>query len=193
MDGDAGTLSAAVRDRVIEPSARLIASFDEGSSNRQVWNDAALIATGRLLGDNELVEKAIHGRSGLLAHLSHGLLADGSWFEGENYHVFAHRGLWYGVTMAEAAGMSLPEQLVRRFNEGYVTPWLTALPDMTLPSRRDSPYAVSLRQWRFAEMAELGLARSGDPRLGGALARLYGDDVPQRDTGRSRSAADVER
>ena len=29
----------------------LIASYDEGLSNRQVWNDAALIAAGALLGD----------------------------------------------------------------------------------------------------------------------------------------------
>ena len=28
------------------------------------------------------------------------------WYEGENYHLFAHRGLWYGVTMAEARRVS---------------------------------------------------------------------------------------
>lgn len=189
----AGALAGTVRDRVIVPAARLIAEFDEGSSNRQVWNDAALMAAGRLLGDEVLVREAALGRSGVVSHLATGLLEDGSWFEGENYHVFAHRGLWYGVTMAEAAGIELSSALVRRFDEGFVTPWLTALPDMTMPSRRDSPYAVSLRQWRFAEMAELGFARTGDARLGGALAALYESDIPRRDTGRSRSAADVER
>ena len=188
-----GRLPGVVRDRVLEPAARLIAQFDEGGSNRQVWNNAALLAAGRLLGDDTLVRNAVHGRSGIVSHLSNGLLEDGTWFEGENYHMFAHRGLWYGLTMARNAGAGLPASLVRRFDEGYVTPWLTALPDLTLPSRRDSPYAVSLRQWRFAEMAELGLARSGDERLRGALARLYASDIPRGDTGRSRSAADVER
>ena len=191
--GAASTLAPSVRERVVEPAVRLIASFDEGGSNRQVWNSAAMFAAGRLLGDDALAERALEGRSGVVALLSHGLLRDGSWYEGENYHVFAHRGLWYGLTMGAAAGYTVPAPLVERFDAGFVTPWLTALPDMTMPSRRDSPHAVSLRQWRFAELAELGLARRDDDRLRGALAELYRTDMPAHDTGRSRSAADVER
>ena len=75
---------ARVRDRLIEPSAAIIAQYDEGASNRQVWNDAALIAANRLLGRNEAVERALFGRSGVVFHLDHGLLADGTWYEGEN-------------------------------------------------------------------------------------------------------------
>src|SRR5260370_35292180 len=37
-------LGARVRDRLVEPSAALIASYDEGMSNRQVLNNAALSA-----------------------------------------------------------------------------------------------------------------------------------------------------
>jgi heparinase II/III-like protein len=189
-------LGARVRDRIVEPSSALIASYDEGASNRQVWNDAALIAANRLLGRSPEVERAIFGRSGVVYHLQNGMLADGTWYEGENYHLFAHRGLWYAVTMAEQAGIVLPRDRLDRFEEGFATPFLTALPDMTLPSRRDSQYAISLRQPRFAELCELGLARQvgdGDPRLRGVLHRLYGSDVPRGDTGRARSAADVER
>ena len=189
-------LGARIRDRIIEPSAALIASYDEGASNRQVWNAAALVAANRLLGRDAEVERALFAKSGIAYHLKNGLLADGTWYEGENYHLFAHRGFWYGVTMAESLGAPLPAPLVARFQEGFVTPFLTALPDMTLPSRRDSQYAISLRQPRFAELAELGLAREsgdGDPRLRGVLYRLYANDVPRRDTGRARTAADVER
>ncbi|HVX42001.1 MAG TPA: heparinase II/III family protein [Gemmatimonadaceae bacterium] len=186
-------LTARVRDQIIEPSRGIIASYDEGASNRQVWNDAALLAAARVLGDARAAESAVHGRSGVVAHLSEGLLPDGTWYEGENYHLFAHRGLWYGVTMAERAGLELPRALVERFQRGFAAPLLTALPDYTLPSRRDSQYAISLRQWRIAEHFELGLARADDPLLIGALARLYGDSVPRRDTGRRSSAADVER
>ena len=189
-------IGARVRDRIIEPSADLIALYDEGASNRQVWNDAALIAANRLLGRGELAGRALFGRGGIAHHLEHGLLGDGTWYEGENYHLFAHRGLWYGVAMAEAAGASLPPRLIGRFQEGFAAPFLTALPDMTLPSRRDSQYAISLRQPRFAEVCELGIAREsgeGDARLRGVLYRLYMDSVPRRDTGRARSTADVER
>src|SRR4029079_8277987 len=138
-------------------SRAIIAQYDEGGSNRQVWNDAALLAATRLVGDERAAEAAVYGPSGIATHLTTGLLADGTWFEGENYHLFAHRGLWYGITMAERAGIPLATADVDRFQLGFSTPFLTALPDLTLPSRRDSQYAISLRQWRIAEHCELGL------------------------------------
>jgi len=181
------------RDRIVEPSRSIIRQYDEAGSNRQVWNDAALLAAARMLGDDEAAAHAVFGPSGVTHQLSTGLLADGTWYEGENYHLFAHRGLWYGVTMAEEAGFDLPSSLVERFQLGFATPFATALPDFTMPSRRDSQYAVSLRQWRIAEHTELGLARQEDSALIGALERIYRDDLPRGDTGRSLSSADVER
>ncbi len=182
-----------LRDALVAPSAELIASFDEGASNRQVWNNAAMLAAGRLLDDEALVDRAIHGPTGLQWHLETALLPDGTWYEGDNYHLFAHRGLSYGVTMAECAGVPLPQRLRERFQEGFAAPLLTALPDFTFPSRRDSPHRVSLRQWRFAESCELGLARHPDPRLLGALHTLYHTNAARRDTGRWRSTAEAER
>jgi hypothetical protein len=187
------TLGALVRDRLIAPSAALIASYDEGMSNRQVWNNAALMAAARLLDDRVILERALHGRSGLHAHLELALLADGSWYEGENYHLFAHRGLWYGSQIAATAGQPLPTELSERFHDGFAAPFRTVLPDLTYPSRRDSQYAVSVRQPRFAEACELGLAYADDDRLVGMLARLYDDRIPRGDTGRWASSADVER
>jgi hypothetical protein len=186
-------LVETVRDRIVEPSRALIAEYDEGASNRQVWNDAALLAAARLLDDDRAADQAVHGVSGVSYHLRNGLLVDGSWYEGEYYHLFAHRGLWYGVAMAERAGIPLDATDVDRFQVGFSTPFLTALPDLTLPSRRDSQYAISLRQWRIAEHCELGLARRDDDSLRAALARLYTADIPHRETGRATSAADVER
>jgi len=188
-----GELGARVRDRLVAPSAALIASYDEGMSNRQVWNNAALAAAGILLGDDTLVESALFGRSGLHKHLELALLRDGSWYEGENYHFFAHRGLWYCVQISGRHGHGLPPELERRFREGFAAPFRTLLPDLTFPARRDSQYAVSVRQPRFAESCELGIARNDDERLIGMLARLYDPDIPRGDTGRARTSADVER
>jgi hypothetical protein len=187
------SLGVRMRERLVAPSAELIASFDEGMSNRQVWNNAALLAAGRMLGRSDLVERAITGPSGLVAHLEHALLADGSWYEGENYHLFAHRGLWYAVMLAERAAFVLPPALSARFLDGFAAPFRTILPDLTYPSRRDSQYAVSVRQLRFAESCELGLARGDDRRLLGMLARLYDPTVPRTHTGRASTSADVER
>jgi hypothetical protein len=191
--GDA-SLAGFVQERLVEPSAALIAQYDEGLSNRQVWNNAALAAAGALLHRDEWVRRGLAGPSGLAVHLEQGLLADGTWYEGENYHLFAHRGLWYAERIARGRDMMPPESLVRRFAEGFVTPFLTALPDFTVPSRRDSPYRVSLRQWRLAESAELGWAcGEGDERLAAALTALYQVDVPTGDTARWRSTAEAER
>lgn len=190
--GDVAT-GATVRERIVEPSRALIAGYDEGMSNRQVWNNAALLAAAQLLDDGDAADALVHGSSGLLAHLSRALLPDGTWYEGENYHQFALRGLWYGVTMLEAQGGSLPADLGDRFQRAFAAPFVTALPDFTMPSRKDSQYAVPLRQWRMAELAELGFARRPDPLLGGALARMYDGSIEPADTGRSRSTADVER
>jgi hypothetical protein len=194
------------RDQLASPSRSLIRSYDEGMSNRQVWNNAAMIASSLLLGRTEDAEYVIWSESGLVTHLSQALLPDGTWYEGENYHLFAHRGLWNGVLLATMAGAELPADLLERFDAGFATPFLTALPDFTLPSRRDSQYAISLRQWRFAEMCELGLARvaPGGPAdaasglqthriLAGALTRMYAADLPAGDTGRARSSAEAER
>ncbi len=186
-------LGARVRERVVAPSRALIAGYPEPGSNRQVWNAAALLASSLTLGDRDAAALALDGPTGVLAQLRDGLLADGTWYEGENYHQFAHRGLWYGVALAEAADMPVPAPLLARFAEGFAAPFLVAMPDFTLPSRRDSQYAISLRQWRYAESCELGLARGDDPRLAAALGHLYDDDVPRRDSGRWRSAAESER
>jgi hypothetical protein len=192
--GASPALGGAVRQRIVEPSAAVIASYDEGRSNRQVWNDAALLAAGRVLDERSLVARALAGPSGVLSHIEHGLLSDGSWYEGENYHFFAHRGLWYGVTLAEGGGIEIPPVLRDRFQEGFAAPLATALPDFTFPSRRDSQYGISLRQWRFAESFELGIARATDVRLARALHTLYEPGAaPARDTGRWRSTAESER
>lgn len=187
------TLGQTLRGELLRPSSTLIGQYDEGLSNRQVWNNAALLACGRLLGDTAMTERAMAGRSGLIFHLTHGLLADGTWYEGENYHLFAHRGLWYGVTLAGSAGLELPADLRARYLRAFETPFLSALPDLTFPSRRDSQYRVSLRQWRIAESCELGLAEEPSDVLASVLNELYRADVPRRDTGRDRATAEAER
>lgn len=183
-----------IADRIIEPSRRLIAQFDEGMSNRQVWNNAALMAAAASLDDPRAFEEHVHGRaSSLTTHLSRALLSDATWYEGENYHQFALRGLWYGVTMAETRGVRIDTTLRDRFDRAFETLYLTALPDFTMPSRKDSQYAVSLRQWRVAELAELGFVRRSSPVLASALGRTYESGHPRADTGRARSTADAER
>jgi hypothetical protein len=154
-------LSSGLRARLFAPSAALIADFDEGRSNRQVWNAAALFALGRVLGDDAMQREAARGASGILGVLDAGLLDDGLWYEGENYHWFALRGLAWGADLLREAGVtdlwtdeSGPG---RKFRAAFRAPTLTVLPDFTFPARRDSRFGVSLRQRRMAELWEMAV------------------------------------
>ena len=191
--GSATTVGDSFRERVALPSSALIRAFNEGLSNRQVWNSAALGATALLLSRPDQLQSVVHDAGGLCEFLQKGLLSDGSWYEGENYHLFAHRGLWYLVRLAAQGRIEVPDELLQRFADGFVAPLSTALPDFTFPSRRDSQYRASLRQWRVAESLELGLAHTpGSIELASGLTRLYGEG-PTGDAQRWRSTGEAER
>lgn len=182
-----------VRASLLEPSRALIASYPEGASNRQAWNAVAQLSASVLLGDTRAITRGLDGSEGTLPWLlAHGLLDDGSWYEGENYHQFAHRGLWYGVSLMRALAWPVGAALDTRFHAGFLTPFAGLLPDETFPARRDAPYAVSVRQWRFAEWCELGHAHRADGGLAALLARLY-DGTGSESDARARSTADAER
>lgn len=183
-----------VREMLVQPSRDLIASFPEGTSNRQVWNEVAILSASHLLGEHAAVAKRAASRDGLRYLLEKGLLPDGSWYEGENYHLFAHRGLWYGVELLRALRINVAPELVARFRKGFETPFAGLLPDHTIPSRRDSQYKVSVQQWRFAEWCELGLVHNpSSTRLRGLLHELYAPRDEPDGAHHRVSTADAER
>jgi len=172
-------VSTALRP-VVRESAGLIASFDETWSNRQVWNNAALVAAGRWLGDRALVRRGLDGPHGIRAQLVRAVTRDGLWFEGENYHFFALRGMLLAAEVLRGAGVDLYAEAgtAEPLAAMYVAPLDTALPDLTLPARGDAPFGVSLLQPRFAELWEVGRARLAADRLEAVLQAMYEADLP---------------
>src|SRR5438477_679419 len=146
--------------QVADEAANLIGEVDEAFSNRQTWNNAALAAIAGWFEDDELARRAIEGPTGLLAHLMRGFGRDGMWYEGENYHLFALRGLLTGAAWAREAGVdiSAEQQLARRVEAALLAPSRTALPDFTFPARKDSRFGISLAQPAYVEVWEVGLA-----------------------------------
>jgi len=167
--------------RVAEEAAALIGEFNEGLSNRQTWHAAALTAIAAWFGDLELAQTAVESRTGLLGHLADGFGADGLWWEGENYHLFALRGLLQGMHWARGLGFDLLEQedVKQHFALAALAPSRSALPDFTYPARRDSRYGVSLAQPASLELWEIARAWLGPGTpLDSWLAALYAIPLP---------------
>ncbi len=160
---------------MVRESADIISSFDEGWSNRQVWNNTAMIAAGIWLSDDHLLGLGLRGPHGILAQLKAAVTNDGLWFEGENYHFFALRGFLLAAELLRAVDVDLYRGALRNM---YAAPLATLLPDLTLPARGDAPYGVSVRQPRFAELWELGWARTDDDKLASVLTDLYESNAP---------------
>jgi heparinase II/III-like protein/cellulose/xylan binding protein with CBM9 domain len=160
---EAGRLDEATErsaHEVAEEAANLIGDFDEGFSNRQTWNDAALCAIAVWFEDEALAQRAVQGETGLIAHLR-GYRGDGMWYEGENYHLFALRGMLTGVGWAALAGMDFwgEPELARALATALRAPALTALPDFTFPARKDARFGISLAQPMYLELWETGFGR----------------------------------
>jgi len=158
-DDEAETVNA-----IADEAANLIGEFNEGLSNRQTWNAAALTAIGVWFGDAELTRAAIESQYGLLGHLTDGFADDGMWYEGENYHLFAMRGLLLGLDWARSGGIDLAnnDELAAHLGDALMAPSLTALPDLTFPARHDARFGVSLAHPAYLECWEAGLATLGD-------------------------------
>ena len=179
-------VAAGAVSGVAEEAANLIGEFDEGFSNRQTWNNAALAAIAVWFEDEDLAKRAIEGPTGLLEHLLRGFGRDGMWYEGENYHLFALRGLLTGARWARLAGVDIftEPKLAGRIRAALLAPARTALPDFTFPARKDSRFGASLAQPAYVELWEVGLAHlgergagSGTSELASWLAALYGATV----------------
>ncbi|MGH7644846.1 MAG: heparinase II/III domain-containing protein, partial [Gemmatimonadales bacterium] len=173
--------------QVADEAANLIGEYDEGFSNRQTWNDAALAAIAVWFDDRELLERAAEGPTGLVAHLMQGFRRDGMWYEGENYHLFALRGVLTGLGWCRAAGLDAVAEpaLAERLAAALRAPALTALPDFTFPARKDSRFGVSLAQPMYLECWEVGSAwlgagdgGRGTGDLNNWLAALYRSQGP---------------
>lgn len=171
--------------RLVEEAVNIIGEFDEGLSNRQTWHNAALAAASVWFGDEELAGRAITGSRGLVGHLIDGFRADGLWYEGENYHLFALRGLLVGAGWARQAGMEFFAEDASRDKIALALkgPAFTALPSGDFPARKDSRFGVSLAQPMYLELWEHGIGglQAGGSEadaeiVGNWLHRLY--DLP---------------
>lgn len=163
------TLSAA--------QAKLVAQ-DRVASNYTAWLNTALGCLGFLLSDSRLIEQAIYGPGGFLAHMSAAIRPDGMEYEGSPYY---HNFVTLAYTLLAEAALANGIDLLSHVAQGGASlrqMWdaliALAYPDGSIPWLNDGAY------WRggpfdeeICQVYEIALARTGDPRYAWLLNRAY--------------------
>src|SRR5262249_32506230 len=157
-----------------------------GIHNIQCRHNSAIGLVGLLLGDQQLISRAINDPSvGFRQQIEKGVLGDGMWLEGSSgYHFFTVAGLWPLAEAARHCGIDLYGKDFKKMFDG---PLSLAMPDFVLPNFNDSGTVPLQNQ---SDLYELAYARFADasyvPLLqrsgrSGRLALLFG--VPNLPSG----------
>jgi hypothetical protein len=158
------TLSQADRDLLAQklflPAAReVILPHQLRVHNIQCWKNSAVGLVGLLLGEEELIQQAIHHpERGYWTQMRKGVNADGVWWEGAwGYHFYTLSALWHLTEAARHCGIDLYGEELKRM---YDAPFRFATPTFLLPAFNDST-EVNLRTQ--ASVYELAYARYQNP------------------------------
>jgi hypothetical protein len=130
-----------------------------GIHNIQCRQNSAIGLVGYLLGDRQLIAKAIDDpEMGFRQQIEKGVRGDGMWLEGSSgYHFFTVQGLWPLAEAARNCGLNLYDAKFRGMFDG---PLRLAMPNLVLPNFNDSG-TVALRG--EADLYELAFARYHNP------------------------------
>lgn len=152
----------AVCERLLRPSVETVLSECAMWSNHEVWHLAAYGLAGLVLGDERLVDQALHSHYGALNQLRNGILEDGTWYEGAlHYHFFTMMGFVPLFRAFRNLGYEVPTDFARM----YASPLGQLAPDGQLPPVNDS-WPKFFRPGDEAALYEIGYAWFGDPICG---------------------------
>ena len=163
-------LRASAQFLTIGPGDEEVHRVGGGICNYRVVENAAIIAVGFLLRDDELVNFALNSPRGFYRQLGEGVLDDGGWWEDSPaYHVAMIHAF---TSVAEAAwhsGIDLYHH--PKYLSMFQWPNHLLLPDGTLPATNDAGYSVPTQQLALGRLAALCYARTADRSLEALLAR----------------------
>lgn len=165
------------RDLFLE-SAKVIRDYDEKRNNRQAFNNSGLCAAALTAEDGELLEYALHGPHGFFSHMEGSVLSDGLWYEGDNYHFATVPSMVNIAEMCLHNGIDLyqREYAGHSIRQMFEAPLKSLQPDLSFPSRKDSPYASSIAQRWYSGLYELAYTRYREPAFGRVLKVMYGQE-----------------
>ena len=171
---------AVVRELFL-PSAAVIRDYDEKWNNRQAFNNSGMCAAALLAEDGELLHYVLNGEHGFAAHMERSVLADGLWYEGDNYHFATVPSLVNMAEMCRHGGIDLYHRSFggHSMEDMFLAPLKSLQPDLSFPSRKDSPYASQIAQRWYSGLYELAHARYENAAFGRILQVMYAHPLPE--------------
>jgi len=177
LDFVAGEIEPQVVERfklkLFYPAVETILDYDEGMNNRQAMNNYGIGSVGFSFENNFFVDTALNGKHGFLKQIENGVLIDGMWYEGNNYHWPTLEAFILLAEVANANGMKIYNdkhgEILRKMFHVQLD---SIMPDGTYPSRKDSEYMVDLG--RYSSLYEIAYRRFKDARFGRFLRKVYG-------------------
>ncbi|MFC1712454.1 alginate lyase family protein [Candidatus Poribacteria bacterium] len=151
---------STIAQKMLLPAAKeVILPHKMRVHNIQCWKNSAVGLVGFLLGDEELINEAIHNPDrGYWTQIRNGVLPDGIWWEGAwGYHFYTLSALWGLTEAAYNCGVDLYCDELKSMFDG---PIRFAMPNLRLPAFNDSG-EVNLKG--RASIYELAFARYQEP------------------------------
>ncbi|MCD6238301.1 MAG: heparinase II/III family protein [Thermotogae bacterium] len=161
-----------VKDNLFYPAVYTIMDYDEGMNNRQAMNNYGMGSVGFFFENPRIIEYSLEGPHGLFVQLENGVLDDGMWYEGNNYHWPTLKTLILLSEIANENGIKIYEgkygDILKKMFYSQID---SMMPDGTFPSRKDSEYARNLGD--YSSLYEIAYMRFMDEHLGKFLASIY--------------------
>ncbi len=182
-----------VKQQLFLESAKVIRDYDEKRNNRQAFNNSGMCAAAIMAEDNELLEYALHGPHGFFSHMEGSVLSDGLWYEGDNYHFATVPSMVNIAEMCLHNGIDLyqREYAGHSIRQMFEAPLKSLQPDLSFPSRKDSPYASSIAQRWYSGLYELAYTRYHESAFGRVLKIMYGMEPEDKDFKNAAGLMDI--
>jgi len=126
-------------DDWLRPTGRFLITQRSTVHNIHCWYNAAILALGLALGDQEMVKFALEGpNGGFREQIAKGVMADGYWYEGSyGYHFYTLSALANFIFPALNNGLDLSQELPR-VKAMYLAPLQMATAEFEVPATNDS-------------------------------------------------------
>ncbi|MCD6545327.1 MAG: heparinase II/III family protein [Thermotogae bacterium] len=169
-----------VKNKLFYPAVYIIMDYDEGMNNRQAMNNFGIGAVGFSFENKEFINHSLRGPHGLLVQLKNGVLNDGMWYEGNNYHWPTLEAFVLLAEVANSNGFKIYEgeygEILKRM---FHSPLDSIMPDGIFPSRKDSQYLKSVGEQ--SSLYEIAYTRFKEERFGKFLKKVYSDEKNRSD------------